>query len=63
VIKGEPICYLTPNNFGHKAGDGVVTRSKNIAYIHPALQANMGSTQATYVLVRNIYEDGDRKKT
>ena len=48
----KPICFLTPNNFAHKAGDGLVTRKKNIAYIHPALQANPGTTQATYVLVR-----------
>ena len=33
----KPICFLTPNNFAHKAGDGLVTRKKNIAYIHPAL--------------------------
>lgn len=48
----EAICFLTPNNFGHKAGDGLATRKKNIAYVHPALQANPGSTQMTYVLVR-----------
>lgn len=52
VIKSKPICFLTPNNFNHKAGDGVITRKKNVAYIHPALQANPGATQATYILVR-----------
>lgn len=45
------ICYLTPNNFNHKAGDGIKTRYRNISYIHPALQASTGSTQATYILV------------
>lgn len=41
---------LVPNNFSHKAGDGLKTRKRNIAFIHPALQANCGSTQATYLL-------------
>lgn len=49
-----PICFLTPNNFSHKAGDGISTRKRNISYIHPALQANTGATQATYLLVEII---------
>lgn len=49
------VCYLTPNNFAHKAGDGVSTRKRNINYIHPALQANCGATQCTYLLVKVIY--------
>ena len=40
---------LTPDNFSHKAGDGTSTRKRRIADIHPALQANPGSTQATYL--------------
>lgn len=46
------VCYLTPNNFQHKAGDGTITRKRNIRYIHPALQANCGATQCTYLLVK-----------
>lgn len=42
-------CLLTPNNFSHKAGDGVDSRKKNISYIHPALQANPGGSQQTYL--------------
>ena len=48
----EIICYITPNNFQHKAGDGVKTRKHNVAYIHPSLQANCGATQMTYLLVK-----------
>lgn len=45
-------CLLTPNNFSHKAGDGVDSRKKkNISYIHPALQANPGGSQQTYLSV------------
>lgn len=50
------VCYLTPNNFLHKAGDGTNTRKRNISYIHPALQANCGATQCTYLLVRILME-------
>ena len=51
MIKSKPICYLTPNNFEHKAGDGTATRKRNIAYIHPALCANQGQNMA-YILVK-----------
>lgn len=49
-MKRIPICLLTPNNFAHKAGDGTKTRKREIRYIHPALQAMPGATQATYLL-------------
>ena len=55
---GEPMFTLTkqdihgvllsPNNFGHKAGDGTITRKHTETQIHPALQVNCGSSQATY---------------
>lgn len=46
----KPIAFIVPNNFSHKAGDGLSTRKHHLKDIHPALQANAGSTQATYVL-------------
>lgn len=49
-MSNTKICLLTPNNFSHKAGDGVKTRKREIRYIHPALQANPGATQCTYLL-------------
>lgn len=44
------VCLLAPVNFKHKAGDGIKTRERRTTHIHPALQANCGATQATYVL-------------
>lgn len=46
----KPIAFIVPNNFTHKAGDGLKTRKHHLKDIHPALQATPGSTQATYVL-------------
>lgn len=45
-----PICFITPNNFSHKAGDGVATRKHGTSLIHPALQANCGGSQMTFLL-------------
>lgn len=42
---------LAPNNFAHKAGDGMTTRKRRETDIHPALQAQPGSTQTTYLEV------------
>lgn len=42
---------LVPDNWAHKAGDGMKTRKHHLKKdYHPALQANTGSTQASYVL-------------
>lgn len=56
----EPVCYITPNNFQHKAGDGTKTRKHNVSFIHPALQANCGGTQMTYLLVKEYDERIDK---
>ena len=45
-----PICFIVPNNFAHKAGDGIFTRKHGTSQIHPALQANCGGSQMTYLL-------------
>lgn len=58
-MKCIQICYLTPNNFAHKAGDGVKTRKREIRFIHPTLQANPGTTQLTYLLERWTYESDE----
>lgn len=44
-------CLITPDNFSHKAGDGTTTRKHHTALIHPALQANCGTTQQTLALL------------
>lgn len=41
---------IVPNNFSHRAGDGTATRKHLVAEIVPALQANCGATQCSYVL-------------
>ena len=46
----KPIAFIVPDNYAHKAGDGIATRDHHLKDIHPALQANPGSTQMTYVL-------------
>lgn len=55
----KPIFLLTPNNFAHKAGDGVKTRKREIRFIHPALQATPGATQCTYLLECWESENGE----
>ena len=44
-----PVAFLAPNNFSHKAGDGSKIRKRYETKVHPALQAQPGSTQATYL--------------
>lgn len=46
----KAIAFIVPCNFAHKAGDGLSTRHHLLKNIHPALQANCGATQATYIL-------------
>lgn len=46
----KPVAFIVPNNVSHKAGDDTSTRKHYCKDIHPALQANPGATQATYVL-------------
>lgn len=59
MLKVEPICFITPINFQHKAGDGVATRKHNVSQIHPALQANCGGTQMTFLLEEVIEDNGE----
>jgi len=46
----KPIAFIVPCNFAHKAGDGTKTRKHLLKDVHLALQANVGTTQATYIL-------------
>lgn len=48
---------LAPNNWGHKAGDGTITRKHTETEIHPALQANCGASQATYYKESDVNQD------
>ena len=46
---------IAPNNFSHQAGDGDATRRHRVTDVVPALQATVGSTQCSYVLVYGNY--------
>lgn len=46
----KPIAFIVPDNFSHKAGDGLKTRKHHLKDIHPALQAQPGGTQLTLCL-------------
>lgn len=46
---------IVPDNFNHRAGDGLTTRDHHLAQIHPALQASPGTTQLTYILMVKEY--------
>lgn len=50
VTKYKPICFITPNIFTHKAGDRLKTRKHNLSQTPPALQANCGGSQMTFLL-------------
>lgn len=58
--KHKTIGFVTPLNFKHKAGDGLATRRHNLTQVHPALQANCGATQMTYLLEEWL-EDEENK--
>ena len=45
---------ITPNNFRHKAGDGLKTRKHEVSDLVPALQATPGTTQMSYVLEKDM---------
>lgn len=58
-----PICFITPNNFSHKAGDGVATRKHRTSQTHPALQANCSGSQMTFLLeLWEAKESNDKSK-
>lgn len=49
---------LAPNNWEHKAGDGVATRKRRETDIVPALQTNAGQTQQAYLKVKVATKQG-----
>lgn len=51
----KDVKMIVPNNFQHQAGDGTATRKHRVAEIVPALQANCGATQCSYVL--EVYDE------
>lgn len=54
----EDVKVLAPNNWGHKAGDGTITRERTEKEIVPALQASAGQTQQSYLKVKVANKKG-----
>jgi site-specific DNA-cytosine methylase len=59
VIEVENPVMLTPNNWGHKAGDGMGTRERRESAICPALQTAPGQTQQSYLKYNDSDGTGD----
>ena len=57
-LETEDVKVLAPNNWGHKAGDGTATRERRETDIVPALQANAGQTQQSYLKIKVATKQG-----
>lgn len=60
-LEVEDVKVLAPNNWGHKAGDGTITRERTEKEIVPALQASAGQTQQSYLKVKVANKKGYEK--
>ena len=60
-LETEDVKVLAPNNWGHKAGDGTATRERRETDIVPALQANAGQTQQSYLKIKVATKQGYEK--
>ncbi len=57
-LEVEEVKVLAPNNWGHKAGDGTITRERTEKEIVPALQVSAGQTQQSYLKVKVANKKG-----
>ena len=62
-LEVEDVKVLAPNNWGHKAGDGTITRERTEKEIIPALQASAGQTQQSYLKVKVANKKGYEEAT
>lgn len=60
-LETDDVKVLAPNNWGHKAGDGTATRERIETDIVPALQANAGQTQQSYLKIKVATKQGYEK--
>ncbi len=60
-LETEEVKVLAPNNWGHKAGDGTITRERRETDVVPALQANAGQTQQSYLKIKVATKQGYEK--
>lgn len=61
MLETDDVKVLAPNNWSHKAGDGIVTRERTEKDIVPALQATPGQTQQSYLKVKVATKQGYEK--
>ena len=57
-LETEEVKVLAPNNWKHKAGDGMRTRERVEKDIVPALQASTGHTQQSYLQIKVATKKG-----
>ena len=57
-LETEDVKVLAPNNWKHKAGDGMRTRERVEKDIVPALQATPGHTQQSYLQIKVATKKG-----
>lgn len=57
-LETEEVKVLAPNNWKHKAGDGMRTRERVEKDIVPALQATTGHTQQSYLQIKVATKKG-----
>ncbi len=60
-LETDDVKVLAPNNWGHKTGDGTATRERRETDIVPALQANAGQTQQSYLKIKVATKQGYEK--
>lgn len=60
-LETDDVKVLAPNNWEHKAGDGTATRERIETDIVPALQANAGQTQQSYLKIKVATKQGYEK--
>jgi DNA (cytosine-5)-methyltransferase 1 len=57
-LETKDVTLLAPNNWEHKAADGTATRKRRETEICPALQANAGQTQQSYLKIKVANKKG-----
>lgn len=60
-LETDDVKVLAPNNWGHKTGDGTATRERRETDIVPALQANAGQIQQSYLKIKVATKQGYEK--
>ena len=62
-METEDVSLLAPDNWQHKSGDGAQTTKRRETDICPALQANPGQTQQSYLKIKSGTKKGYEEAT